>query len=275
MIEFKNVKFGYTPDRITIENLSFHINKGDFVALIGANGAGKSTISRLCNGLLHPIAGEVYVDGESTNTTPTSKLARKVGFLFQNPDRQICENTVYDEIAFSMKVQGWNKKEIDTCVRNSLETFHLEGDWFPFNRSRGERQRIALAGVLACEPELLILDEPTTGLDYLECIEIMNYVKRLNEEKGVTVLMVSHDMELVQQYAKRVFVLSGGNLLGSGPVNEIMKKEELLKKARVLPAQIPALALRFGDLFKDVYTIDEMFEAISDVKKSKNKDLAC
>lgn len=158
MIRFEHAVFGYTPDRITIPDLSFHIPKGDFVALIGANGAGKSTISRLCNGLLRPISGHVYVDGADTLTTPTSSLAKKVGFLFQNPDRQICENTVQNEIAFSMKVQGWSADKIEKKVAEALETFSLKGEWFPFNRSRGERQRIALAGVLACEPELLILD---------------------------------------------------------------------------------------------------------------------
>lgn len=262
MIKFENVRFGYNEERITIENLSFHIHKGDFIALIGANGAGKSTISRLCNGLLTPLSGKVLVDGLDTKEIPTSKIARKVGFLFQNPDRQICENTVAEEISFSMKVQGWPKDKIDEKVKESLEIFNLKGEWFPFNRSRGERQRIALAGVLASEPELLILDEPTTGLDYLECIQIMNYVKKLNEEKGITVLMVSHDMELVQDYAKRVLVLRGGNLLGDGPVNEVMKDETLLKSARVMPAQIPALALRFGEQFKDVYTVDEMYSLI-------------
>ena len=262
MIRFEHVAFSYTDGRQTIQDLSFHIPKGDFVALIGANGAGKSTISRLCNGLLRPSAGKILLDGDDTTTTPTSRLARKVGFLFQNPDRQICENTVQAEIAFSMKVQGWPEDQIRTRVAEALETFSLDGDWFPFNRSRGERQRIALAGVLACEPELLILDEPTTGLDYLECIRIMDYVTMLNREKGVTVLMVSHDMELVQDYARRVLVLSGGELLGDGPVKEIMKDEALLHRARVMPAQIPALALRFGDRFSEVYTIDEMFNAI-------------
>lgn len=262
MIRFENIRFGYSQDRITIPNLSFHIKKGDFVALIGANGAGKSTISRLCNGLLQPLSGHVYVDGQDTLTTPTSQLARKVGFLFQNPDRQICKNTVAEEIAFSMQVQGWPKDKIQSHVAAALQRFELKGDWFPFTRSRGERQRIALAGVLACEPELLILDEPTTGLDYLECIQIMDYVKSLNETKGITVLMVSHDMELVQDYAQRVFVLRGGELLGDGPVKEMMKNQPLLKQARVMPAQIPALALKFGERFKDVFTIDEMEAAL-------------
>ena len=263
MIRFEHVDFGYAGGKQTIFDLSFHIPKGDFIALIGANGAGKSTISRLCNGLLRPTAGRILLDGSDTTETPTSQLAQKVGFLFQNPDRQICENTVKDEIAFSMKAQGWPADRIEERVSEAIRTFDLQGDWFPFNRSRGERQRIALAGVLACEPRLLILDEPTTGLDYLECIRIMDHVTMLNREKGVTVLMVSHDMELVQDYAKRVLVLSGGRLLGDGPVNEIMKDEPLLRSARVLPAQIPALALRFGDRFRDVYSIDEMFAAIT------------
>ena len=264
MIRFEDVTFGYTPDRPILKDLSFHIPKGDFVALIGANGAGKSTISRLTNGLLHPTEGHVYLNGKDTLKTPSSTLARDCGFLFQNPDRQICENTVKDEVAFSMKAQGWPEDRIQRKVEEVLETFDLDPEWFPFSRSRGERQRIALAGVLACEPQLLILDEPTTGLDYLECIRIMDYVTALNREKGITVLMVSHDMELVQSYAQNVLVLNHGRLLGQGPTKEMMKNVEVLKQARVLPAQIPELALRFGDEFKDVFTVEEMLAAISD-----------
>ena len=264
MIRFENVSFGYSEKRPILDDLSFHIEKGDFVALIGANGAGKSTISRLVNGLLHPTKGHVYLNGKDTLKTPSSTLARDCGFLFQNPDRQICENTVKDEIAFSMKAQGWPLDKVEERTREVLETFDLDPEWFPFSRSRGERQRIALASVLACEPGLLILDEPTTGLDYLECIRIMDYVTALNREKGVTVLMVSHDMELVQSYARNVLVLNHGQILGQGPTNEMMKNVEVLKKARVLPAQIPELSLRFGDEFKDVFTIEDMLAALRD-----------
>ncbi|WP_026512493.1 MULTISPECIES: energy-coupling factor ABC transporter ATP-binding protein [unclassified Butyrivibrio] len=262
MIRFEDVSFGYSEKRPILKDLNFRIEKGGFVALIGANGAGKSTISRLTNGLLHPTKGHVYLNGKDTLQTPSSTLARDCGFLFQNPDRQICENTVRDEIAFSMKAQGWSEDRIKDRTEQVLETFKLDPEWFPFSRSRGERQRIALAGVIACEPELLILDEPTTGLDYLECIRIMDYVTRLNVEKGVTVLMVSHDMELVQSYAKSVIVLNHGEILGQGPTKEMMKNVDVLKKARVLPAQIPELALRFGDEFKDVFTIEEMLDAL-------------
>ncbi len=262
MIRFEDVSFSYDSKRPILDSLSFHIQKGDFVALIGANGAGKSTISRLVNGLLHPTSGHVFLDGKDTLKTPSSVLARDCGFLFQNPDRQICENTVKDEVAFSMKAQGWTKEKINERVTSVIETFDLDPQWFPFSRSRGERQRIALASVLACEPGLLILDEPTTGLDYLECIRIMDYVTLLNREKQTTILMVSHDMELVQSYAKRVIVLNKGKIVGEGPTNEIMKNMDVLKKARVLPAQIPELALRFGSEFEDVFTVEEMLEAI-------------
>jgi energy-coupling factor transport system ATP-binding protein len=277
MLKFENVEFAYPGAKKTIDNLTFHIPKGDFVALIGTNGAGKSTISRLSNGLLHPDKGHVFIDGADTLTTRTSAIAKKVGFLFQNPDRQICQNTVWDEVAFGLRIQGVPEDEVKRRTEAALERFKLSGDWFPFTRSRGERQRIALASVLVCEPEMVILDEPTTGLDYRECISIMDYVTELNLKEGLTVLMVSHDMELVQEYAKHVFVLTGGRLVGEGKTNDIMKNMSILKKAHVLPAQIPQLALRFGDRFSDVYTIEEMRRAVlaelgSEAKSVFNSD---
>lgn len=169
---------------------------------------------------------------------------------------------MYEELAFGLQVQGVSEAEQKERVEKALETFHLDPKWEPFTRSRGERQRIALASVLIHEPELIILDEPTTGLDYRECTEIMEYVTALNREKQITVLMVSHDMELVQSYASRVLVLSGGQLLGDGPVRQIMKDEKTLHAAKVRPAQIPALALRFGDQFADVYTVEDMVAAL-------------
>ena len=274
MLTFDKVSFAYPDAKETISHLSFHIEKGEMVSLIGSNGAGKSTISRLANGLLLPTAGKVYVDGADTQRTKTSAIAKKVGFLFQNPDRQICQNSVYDEIAFGLKVQGFSKEETDRRTKEVLETFSLKGDWFPFTRSRGERQRIALASVLVTKPELVILDEPTTGLDYRECIMIMDYLTQLNKTENVTVLMVSHDMELVQEYAKRVLVLTRGRLVGDGNTNAIMKDMSRLSKANVIPAQIPTLALKFGDRFSDVYTIEEMVDAIKKEKQQGKGEVA-
>ncbi len=262
MLKFDHVSFSYPGMAQTVKDLSFEVHAGEVVAMIGSNGAGKSTVSRLANGLLRPDSGHVYVDGEDTGKVRTSAIAKKVGFLFQNPDRQICQNTVREEIAFGPQVQGVPQDETEKRTEEMLQTFELDGDWFPFTRSRGERQRIALASVLACSPELVILDEPTTGLDYRECIRIMDYITGLSREQGLTVLMVSHDMELVQEYAQRVLVLTDGRLVGEGPTGRIMKDMSVLGQAHVLPAQIPMLALRFGEKFSDVYTVEEMAEAI-------------
>ena len=266
MLKFDHVSFRYPGNESGIDDLSFHIHKGEFVSLIGSNGAGKSTISRLANGLLSPTSGTVFIDGKSTGKLKASEIARQVGFLFQNPDRQICQNTVREELAFGPKIQKVSADEIEKRVSNALEEFSLNGDWFPFSCSRGQRQRIALASVLVCRPEMVILDEPTTGLDYKESTAIMDELTRLNREEGLTVLMVSHDMELVQQYAKRVLVLTDGKLIGDGETRTIMKDAALLAKAHVLPAQIPELALRLDadgkGQFVDAYTIDEMYQTI-------------
>ncbi len=267
MLRFDDVSFRYPHSDSSVDHLSFHIQKGEFVALIGSNGAGKSTISRLSNGLLKPDSGTVYLDGTPTTSIRTSQIARKAGFLFQNPDRQICQNTVREELAFGLRLTGLSEDEIRSRTEEALRQFSLDGDWFPFSRSRGERQRIALASVLVCRPQLVILDEPTTGLDYRECTAIMDYLTRLNREEGLTVLMVSHDMELVCQYASRVLVLTGGQLIGDGETHRMMKEQALLGRAHVLPAQIPALALRLDagakqPQFSDVFTIEEMFDTI-------------
>ncbi len=277
MLRFENVSFRYPHSDSSVEQLNLHIHKGEFVALIGSNGAGKSTISRLSNGLLKPDTGTVYLDGTPTTAIRTSQIARKAGFLFQNPDRQICQNTVREELAFGLKLMGLPEAEIQDRIADALGRFSLDGDWFPFSRSRGERQRIALASVLVCRPQLVILDEPTTGLDYKECTAIMEYLTRLNREEGLTILMVSHDMELVSQYAKRVLVLTGGRLIGDGAAGQIMKDRALLGKAHVLPAQIPALALRLDEgkekpQFSDVFTIEEMFDTICRLRKKGDSE---
>ncbi len=272
MLRFDHVSYAYPGAVQTVKDINFEIRDGEIVSMIGTNGAGKTTIARLANGLLIPDEGHVYVDGADTRETKTSTLAKKVGFLFQNPDRQICQNTVREEIEFGLRTLHFPEDEIGPKTDKMLETFELDGDWFPFTRSRGERQRIALASVLVCDPGFVILDEPTTGLDYRECIRIMDYISDLNKKTGLTVLMVSHDMELVQDYAQRVIVLNDGRIVADGPVKSIMKDMSVLGQAHVLPAQIPQLALRFGDKFSDVYSVEDMLEAVEHEASLKGGD---
>jgi energy-coupling factor transport system ATP-binding protein len=266
MIEFSHVSFCYETDCTVVNDLSFEIKKGEFAAIIGENGAGKSTISKLIDGLLKPQSGRVTVAGLDTSKTKTSLIARHVGFLFQNPDRQICQNTVRAEIGFGLKLQGGDKAKIENKIESIINEFGFDGDKDPFSLSRGERQRVALASLLVTEPEILILDEPTTGLDYLECMQVMNAVSALNK-KGVTVLMVCHDMEVVLDFAERVLVISCGRLLREGATRDIFRDTELMSKASVLPPQITQLALRLGECFEKADTIEEMVGVIKERRR--------
>lgn len=260
MIELKDVSFTYQQEN-TLDNISFHIDKGEFVALIGSNGAGKSTLSKLLNGLLKPASGTVIINGMDTRKTKSSTLARHIGFLFQNPDRQICKNTVAEEIRFGLELVINDKALVQQRLDSTLQRFGFNPDSNPFQLSRGERQRLALASIIAAEPEILILDEPTTGLDYSECTQIMNTINELNS-KGVTVVMVCHDMEVVLDFAERVLVVSHGRLIADGAAREIFRSAEVMQKASVMPPQITQLALRLGRGFEKSDTVPEMASAI-------------
>ena len=264
MIQAEHVSFSYSDQGPTVQDVSFHIEKGDFVAILGANGAGKTTTVRLIDGLIRPTQGKVLIHGADTATSPVSERARRVGFLFQNPDRQICKNTVREEILFGLKtVRGDESEEaLNARCEEVLKDFGFSGDEEPFSLSRGQRQRVALASILAVEPEVLILDEPTTGLDYLECCHIMDRICRMNREQQVTVVMVSHDMEVVLDYAQRALVMAGGKLLADGPVREIFRDAELMEKASILPPQMIGLSLRLGEGFEQADTPDAMAEAV-------------
>lgn len=264
MIDFKNVCFRYDTED-TIKNLNFHIDKGDFVAVLGSNGAGKSTMSKLFNGILKPTSGDVIINGNNTRTTRTSTMAKHIGFLFQNPDRQICKNTVREELMFSLECikaeHEYAKKQCDSII----EKFGFDGESDPFSLSRGERQKIALASIIVTEPDVLILDEPTTGLDYAECMQILNIVSELNE-KGTTVIMVTHDMELVLDFAKKVLVMNDGQMIALDEMRKVMKNREVLETARLLPPQIADLSMRFEG-FEDVYTHHEMLQKLKETVK--------
>lgn len=265
VLEFKNVCFSYN-ETANVHDLNVKIQKGDFTAITGSNGAGKSTFSKLCNGLLQPSAGDVFVLGQNTKRNKVSSLAKHIGFLFQNPDRQICCSTVEEEIAFSLKNNGLSKKEIQRKVEATIKEFGFDAKTEPFNMSRGQRQRLCLACLIALNPEILILDEPTTGLDYRECMEMMNRIRELNEN-GTTVIMVCHDMEVVLDFAKSVIVMNRGEILAQGATREILSNKELLAKARLLQPQIAATCSLLGDEFKGLFTVEELISKLKLAKK--------
>lgn len=265
VLEFKNVCFSYN-ETANVHDLNVKIQKGDFTAITGSNGAGKSTFSKLCNGLLQPSTGDVFVLGQNTKRNKVSSLAKHIGFLFQNPDRQICCSTVEEEIAFSLKNNGLSKEEIQRKVEATIKEFGFDAKTEPFNMSRGQRQRLCLACLIALNPEILILDEPTTGLDYRECMEMMNRIRELNEN-GTTVIMVCHDMEVVLDFAKSVIVMNRGEILAQGATREILSNKELLAKARLLQPQIAATCSLLGDEFNGLFTVEELISKLKLAKK--------
>ena len=269
MIRLENVRFSYHDQGPSVQDVSFQVEKGEFVAILGANGAGKTTTVRLIDGLIRPESGRVLIHGTDTAVSSVSERARQVGFLFQNPDRQICRNTVREEILFGLRtVRGEEGEEaLQARTDEILKDFSFTGDEEPFALSRGQRQRVALASILAVEPEILILDEPTTGLDYKECCHIMDRIRRMNEEKQVTVIMVCHDMEVVLDYAKRALVMAGGRLAADGPVREIFRDTALMEKAAILPPQIIGLSMRLGGDFAGADSPETMAEAVMACRK--------
>ncbi len=267
VLSFQNVSFSYN-ETANVKNLNVNIHKGDFTAIIGSNGAGKSTFSKLCNGLLKPSAGDVLVLDKNTKKEKVSNLAKHIGFLFQNPDRQICCGTVREEIAFSLRNNKVPESEIKTRVENTIKEFGFNPDTEPFNMSRGQRQRLCLACLIALNPEILILDEPTTGLDYRECMEVMEKIRQLNEN-GTTVIMVCHDMEVVLDFAKKIIVMNRGEILGEGPTRKVLSDDTLLNKARLLPPQIAQVAKLLGSGFEGIFTDDELIARIKETKEAK------
>lgn len=245
MIEFKNVSASYDGELAVLNDVSFTVNDGDFVAFVGTNGAGKSTTMRLANGLLKPTAGEVLVDGVPTTALKTSELARRIGFLFQNPDRQICCNTVREELLFGFKALGEEGPAAEERVDAIIERFGFDADAEPYLLNRGTRQLLALASIIVLAPPTIILDEPTTGLDFRECVKVMDVVRELNEG-GTTVIMVCHDMEVVGDFARRVIAMTDGRVVADGATFDVLRDGRVLKEAHILPPQVTEVSMILG-----------------------------
>jgi len=269
-IEFRNVHASYDANIPILKGVSFAVEDGEFVAFVGTNGAGKSTTMRLVNGLLKPEEGEVLIDGVPTTELKTSELARRVGFLFQNPDNQICCNTVRDELLFSFKAIGALDADAERRVDEIVAEFNFNPDDDPFLLNRGTRQLLALASTIVVEPPVIVLDEPTTGLDFRECVKVMNIIRRLHQS-GTTVIMVCHDMEVVADFANRVIVMSDGCVVDQGSTFEVLRNRRTLQAASLVPPQIVDISLGLsmmrpdldGTLIANANTLNEMEAAIA------------
>ena len=241
VLSVEGASFAYPGGGGAVRDLDLTVRAGELVGVVGQNGAGKTTLTKLVNGLLKPQQGRVVSAGLDTRATPVSAIAAHVATLFQNPDRQICKETVLDEVAFSLELHGTPAAEARERAAAVIERFGLDPADAPFSLSRGQRQMVALASVVVLDPQLVILDEPTSGLDYRECMTVMETVRDM-ANRGSAVLMVCHDMEVVSDFAERLAVMADGRILERGKTGAVFADEPLMEAASITPPQVIALS---------------------------------
>ena len=254
VIECHNVHFTYPDGTRALNGVNLEVRRGEFLAIVGPNGSGKTTLAKIMCGLLKPTKGKVLIFNEEPWRTPRRTMCRRVGYVFQNPDHQLFNQKVFDELAFGLRILGTESTEVKTKVELLLKTLKLRElkDEHPFFLSKGERRRLALGSVLALEPEVLIVDEPTTGQDYGMCFELMNLLKKYNES-GKTVILISHSIPLIVEYVNRLVVMCSGKVIADGDPHEVLSNDEVVKKAHLL---VPQVMLVSKELRSRGYPID-------------------
>ena len=276
ILEVKNLNYIYsagTPfEHKALDNVSFAVNRGEFIGIIGHTGSGKSTLMQQMNGLLKPTSGEVLLDGQ--NIWSDKKLTRqarfRVGLVFQYPEYQLFEETVYKDIAFGPKNMGLKPEEIDRRVREAAGFVGLtekQLEVSPFDLSGGQKRRVAIAGVIAMEPEVLILDEPTAGLDPVGRAEILGNIEAYRRAKNATIMMVSHSMEDVARLTDRLLVMNGSKLAMDGtPAEVFTHAEELVEMGLSIP-QVTQVFLHLRKMGLDVENVYTIEQAVAQLKK--------
>lgn len=273
-IEVKDVSYTYTPEaenpRLAVDHVSFSVEKGEFIALIGHTGSGKSTLIQFLDGLLKPTSGEVLFHGENVGAKgyDLKTLRQKVGLVFQYPEYQLFESTVLKDVCYGPKNMGLSKEEQEARALEALALVRFPEESYdksPFDLSGGRKRRAAIAGILAMRPEVLILDEPTAGLDPEGREDILGVCRDLNAQ-GITVILVSHSMEDVAEYAKRIMVMNQGKLLYDGKPEEVFrdwrKLEEIGLSAPEVTYVMEGLKAAGFDVRTDVFTVEKAKEEI-------------
>ncbi|CAG1016293.1 Energy-coupling factor transporter ATP-binding protein EcfA2 [Anaerolineales bacterium] len=271
-IQVNNLDFAYPDGTKALENINLTIQIGEFIALIGQNGSGKTTLSKCLNGLYKPTSGEVLVESLNSKNTPIVQMVRRVGYVFQNPDHQLFNNNCWDEIAYGPRNIQLSEVEVKERVEEAAHVVGLSEMFYeehPFFLSKGLRQRVAIASILALRPQVIIVDEPTTGQDSRQSIEIMEFLKDLNETHGHTVIIITHDMYIVAQYARRVILMSEGRIQADGTTAEVFSKPDILQKTFLEPPQITQLAQSVQGLgfSPGTLTVQEMMSQFEALKK--------
>ncbi len=274
ILEIKGLSHTYSPNTLfakeALKDIDLSIEKGDFVGIVGHTGSGKSTLVQCLNGLIIPTEGDVLVDGVSLKKTKNLKNIRKrVGMVFQYPEYQLFEESVVKDVAFGPKNLGLSDQEVEDRVNEALDMVQLETEVrnrSPFELSGGQKRRVAIAGILAMKPSVLILDEPTAGLDPHGRDEILKQIKDLYDQSDMTIIMVSHSMEEVATLAKRMLVMNHGKIAMDGTPRELFVQGDKLEKLSLTTPQVTkvmeALKARGANVRTDAITLEEAYSEI-------------
>ena len=269
MLEVKNIKYSYNSEYQALKGVSLKVEKGEMVALLGKNGAGKSTLFLHLNGIYEPDEGQVFIDGEELKYDKKSllKFRQKVGIVFQNPDDQIFAPTVEEDVAFGPLNLGLPMEEVQDRVEEALARVGMSGyeKKAPHHLSGGQKKRVAIAGILAMKPEVMVLDEPTAGLDPQGVVDLSKLLNELNEE-GITIMISTHEVDLVPNYATKVFVLVDGLLIAEDTPKEIFAKPEILERANL---KVPIVTELFQELEEKGFDMQGDYPLTIDEAKDK------
>ena len=275
-IKIENLSYTYMPktpfEKTALTDINCEFNDGEFIVLIGHTGSGKSTLIQHLNGLLKPTTGKIIVDGVdiSDKKTKLSDIRKKIGLVFQYPEYQLFEETIEKDIEFGPRNLGLSQEEITKRVKRAMEMVGLDYETYkdksPFDLSGGQKRRVAIAGVVAMEPKVLILDEPIAGLDPKGRDDILNQIRKLHDDYKTTTIMISHSMEDVAKIADRVIVMNKGTIILDGGVSEVFKEVETLEDIGLGVPQVTYLLRELRkkgfSISEDIYTIEKAKEAI-------------
>ncbi len=281
-ISIKNVTFKYgigTPfEKTAVDNISIDIDAGEFVGIIGHTGSGKSTFIQMLNALVVPTTGSVQIDDVNIYEDKKSmfNVRSKVGLVFQYPEHQLFESTIFEDVAFGPKNMGLDKSEVDERVKSALALVGLDSSFYetsPFDLSGGQKRKVAIAGVLAMKPSILVLDEPAAGLDPRSRNELLLNIKKMRDDLGITVILVSHSMEDVSKLVDRIIVFNDGKIYLDGSVNDVFAKTKELQKIGLNSPESFLLTLKLIEkgfnIDKDIFTIDELTNALTNAIKGE------
>lgn len=246
ILEVKNLEFSYTPGQPVLSDINFQIKKGEMLSIVGKNGAGKSTLSNLICGFLQPEKGQILLHGEDMRELSIKERGEKIGLVMQNPNQMISKPMIYDEVALGLQVRGVASDEIKQRVYNTLKICGLYPyrNWPVSALSFGQKKRVSIASILVLDPQILILDEPTAGQDYRHYTEIMEFLKKINEEQGVTIIMITHDMHLMLEYTDRAIVIADGRMIADDAPSRILTNEKTADTAYLKKTSLYELAVR-------------------------------